>query len=703
MARILVLSSLGLPIFISFLLYFAGRKKEYVRDVLGVGISGLTFTLIIALYPFALRGGMSFRLTGFVGSGITFRVDMVSFILSLVTAFVWLLISLYSVEYISHSHEKNRYWMFLIMTLGATLGVFLSGDLLSLFIFFEMMTFTSYVLVIHDETPDVLKAGNYYLYMAVGGGLVLLMGVFILFYELGSLDFPTLAGGINSLGSMKYVVAALLIAGFGVKAGMVPLHIWLPRAHPVAPSPASALLSGILIKAGAFGILKVTNQIFGWDVYLGSAIIFTGFLTMFSGAFMALFQDNTKRILAYSSMSQMGYILVGIGAAAYLGGHGGLAFIGTIYHILNHAVFKVTLFLAIGTIYYRTHELSLKRLGGFGKFMPLTTFAFVVALLGITGVPGFNGFASKTLLHESIQEVYHLSGNKLFLLGEKIFTITGSLTLSYMVKLFAGVFLGKPASGLELRASGSRYSLILGVLFILSGVVVLIGLMPNLVVDNMMIYALLESSFYGREEIVEHAAGFAFFDSGNILSSLLVLAIGALIYIAFKKFGLFDKKPPGWLSVEYLVYIPVGRMMFHAVSSGFAFIDSFVDSTYKKSSEFIVCLSRGFAAGDSAVDSTYMGFAKFFAAIFKKFHIVDDTFEAGYIGGGAKQVLEKISGGFEDYTDDKYETAGKALSGFLRERSLKMTNLNVSVFIFAFVLVAMMLIFIQYASQIRVL
>jgi NADH:ubiquinone oxidoreductase subunit 5 (subunit L)/multisubunit Na+/H+ antiporter MnhA subunit len=502
---------------------------------------------------------------------------------------------------------------------------------------------------------------------------------------------------------MKYVVAALLIAGFGVKAGMVPLHIWLPRAHPVAPSPASALLSGILIKAGAFGILKVTNQIFGWDVYLGSAIIFTGFLTMFSGAFMALFQDNTKRILAYSSMSQMGYILVGIGAAAYLGGHGGLAFIGTIYHILNHAVFKVTLFLAIGTIYYRTHELSLKRLGGFGKFMPLTTFAFVVALLGITGVPGFNGFASKTLLHESIQEVYHLSGNKLFLLGEKIFTITGSLTLSYMVKLFAGVFLGKPASGLELRASGSRYSLILGVLFILSGVVVLIGLMPNLVVDNMMIYALLESSFYGREEIVEHAAGFAFFDSGNILSSLLVLAIGALIYIAFKKFGLFDKKPPGWLSVEYLVYIPVGRMMFHAVSSGFAFIDSFVDSTYKKSSEFIVCLSRGFAAGDSAVDSTYMGFAKFFAAIFKKFHIVDDTFEAGYIGGGAKQVLEKISGGFEDYTDDKYETAGKALSGFLRERSLKMTNLNVSVFIFAFVLVAMMLIFIQYASQIRVL
>lgn len=678
MAHLLIMLSIGLPILISFFLYFIGKKREYVRDVLGTGVSGLTLIFVIALFPFALEGGHTYKLSDFIGSGITFRVDMVGFILSLITAFVWFLVSLYSVEYISHSHEKNRYWMFFILTLGATLGIFLSGDLLTLFIFFEMMTFTSYVLVIHDETPDVLKAGKYYLYMAIGGGLVLLMGVFILFYELGSLDFAVLAAGINSLGNMKYVIAALLITGFGVKAGMVPLHIWLPKAHPVAPSPASALLSGILIKAGAFGVLKTTNQIFGWDSYLGSAVILIGFMTMSLGAFMALFQDNAKRILAYSSMSQMGYILVGIGAAAYLGSHGGMAFVGTIYHILNHAVFKVTLFLTIGSIYFRTHELSLKRLGGFAKLLPVTTFAFVVAVLGIIGFPGFNGFASKTLLHESILEVYHLSGNNLFLLGEKIFKITGSLTFCYLIRLFVGVFLGKPAPDLEVKNPGSKYHLILGVLYVLSGVVVLVGVLPNFLINNMLIYAVLGSSFYGHEQIVRNASNFAFFDFHNILSSLLTLVIGGIIYIVFRYFNLFDKKLPSWLSIEYLIYNPAGRLLFYMVNSGFSLVDS-------------------------AIDSTYRGLAKFFITLVKKLHLVDDTIEHSPISSGAKEVFEKTAWEIESPFKNRCERAGKVMSSFLIKHFRRVLNLNVSIFIFAVVVVILMFIFIQYTPRIKFL
>ena len=193
------------------------------------------------------------------------------------------------------------------------------------FTFFEIMSFTSYALVIHDEDDYSHEAGDTYITMAVAGGLVLLMGLFLMYNYTQTLEISQLYDKIYTIGNMKYVISALIIIGFGVKAGMFPLHNWLPKAHPAAPAPASAILSGILLKTGIFGILVTSQIIMKGDIYISTAIFVLGLINMFLGGLLAIFQRNIKRILAYSSMSQMGYILVGIGLMGILKEHNAVA------------------------------------------------------------------------------------------------------------------------------------------------------------------------------------------------------------------------------------------------------------------------------------------------------------------------------------------------------------------------------------------
>ena len=201
---------------------------------------------------------------------------------------------------------------------------------------------------------------------------------------------------------------ARLVAGFGIKAGMVPLHLWLPHAHSVAPTPGSALLSGLLIKVGAYGLIRV-GEFAGWGVgwgtvatWLGSSLTVLGTCTMLVGVTAALLQSDAKRLLAYHSVSQMGYIILGMGVGLYLGADGGLGLVGAIYHIVNHALFKATLFLGVGVIYVHTNETNLYNLGGLWRRFPVTAILMFLAVLGITGAPGLNGYASKTLLHHAV-------------------------------------------------------------------------------------------------------------------------------------------------------------------------------------------------------------------------------------------------------------------------------------------------------------
>ena len=293
--------------------------------------------------------------------------------MSVLASFIWLMTTLVSREYFKGTRNRNKYYMFVLFTLGAMQGVFLSNDLYTTFIFFEVMSFASYPMVIHNETKEAIDGSNSYLGFAVLGSLVSLMGLFMLQSILGTLQIDQLVEAASHVTNhaLLYTAGALTLVGFGVKAGMYPLHTWLPQAHSVAPAPASAMLSAVITKAGIFGIIVVSCNIFLHDAQWGLAIVIFGTLSMVTGAVLAVFSNNIKRTLACSSVSQLGFVIIGIGMQCMLGEHNALAVRGTVLHMFNHSLLKLALFMGVGVIYVCMHTFDLNKLRGFGRKKPV--------------------------------------------------------------------------------------------------------------------------------------------------------------------------------------------------------------------------------------------------------------------------------------------------------------------------------------------
>lgn len=385
------------PMVMTAVIYYVEQHSEKMRNALAVGTSAVTFLSVAALYPYIMAGNIiQFKMFQLLPNlDISFRVDILSFSLALLSSFIWMMVAIYSLDYMCKEHGCNRYYPVLIITLASCMGIFMAGDLFTLFVFFELMSLISYVLVVHEETVEALKAGYKYLIMTIIGGLALFFGIIITF-ELGGT--VTLSGAtlIKEPSTLAFFAFISFLIGFGMKAGMFPLHVWLPDAHPVAPSPASALLSGIMLKTGAYGLLRVIFHVFGfefmqregWTIILAVVAV----ITILLGSAVAITQDDLKRRLAYSSIGQMGYILLGMSILNER------ALIGNIFHIFSHAFMKSTLFLCAGAIILKTGKRSIKDLGGIGKQMPFTMFAFTLAALAMIGIPPFNGFLSKWTL-----------------------------------------------------------------------------------------------------------------------------------------------------------------------------------------------------------------------------------------------------------------------------------------------------------------
>ena len=255
-----------------------GRRRDVCADVICISEFLLALGLLLA---YAGTGGGTVavcRIPEICGLGLSFKLDGFRLVYGAVAGLMWMMAVLFSGEYMAHHENKNRYYLFLLLTLGATMGVFLSADLYTTFIFFEIMSFTSYVWVAQEEDEAALRAAETYLAVAVIGGLALLMGLFLLYRELGTLEISGLleaSRACEDKGTL-YAAGACMLVGFGAKAGAFPLHIWLPKAHPVAPAPASALLSGILTKTGVFGILIIGSELFLHDGAWGTLILVIG-------------------------------------------------------------------------------------------------------------------------------------------------------------------------------------------------------------------------------------------------------------------------------------------------------------------------------------------------------------------------------------------------------------------------------------------
>ncbi len=547
-----------------------GERLVKNRDKSIIYMGFLEIIYIVLLYPKVMAGNVAFSLPSLFSLGIYFQIDMLAYTVLLITSFVWFYVMVYAHEYMRRQTHGTRFFFFVAVTYSAVLGAIVSGDLLTMFIFFEIMTVASYMLVIHNQTDESYKAGFNYLFMGLIGGFLILAALLLIYFHVGDLRFASAIEALQDKGDLKYWIMGLLVFGFGIKAGMAPVHVWLPRAHPVAPVPASALLSGILIKIGAYGILRVAISYYFpapdagvidvtlWDVAgrIGGIIIWTGIATMFMGAVLAAGQKNIKRLLAYSSVSQMGYILVGIGAALYLGYEGATGYAGAIYHIFNHALFKSLLFMVAGVVYYHTHEIDMYKLGGIARKLPFTTLVFIIAVFGIIGMPGFNGYLSKTIIHHGLSEVVRI--NPVFIVADIFFIITSVLTVTYFLKMFYYVFLRKATRAYkDLVFDFSSLDLALGSLAVL---IVGVGLFPHFVTSNLIIPQ-LEVTAYDIHHIESHISSMNYFAISDVLMSFAIIAGGSLFFFIARELRLFDIKLPRWLSIEYVFLMPSYLLM----------------------------------------------------------------------------------------------------------------------------------------------
>ncbi len=589
-----------LPMLAAAAVYPLGRRNDHGVNVLLIAAAGLELLLALSL----LLVPAFAEAPDVCGTGLRFTSGSLRSVMCVLAAFMWLMTALASPEYFAGGRCNTRYFAFCLWTLGALEGVFLAADLLTLLIFFEIMSFTSYVWVVQNETPEAIRASETYLFIAVIGGLTMLTGLFLLYNACGAMDLAALPEKAASLEApLRFTIGVCLLVGFGAKAGMFPLHIWLPKAHPVAPAPASALLSGILTKSGVFGVLAVTSVLFfgvsGW----GRLLLVPAAITMFLGALLAVFSVDLKRTLACSSMSQIGFILTGVSMACLLGEHGAIAGCGTVLHMLNHSLIKLTLFVAAGVVYSNVHSLDLNDVRGFGRDKPLLKLAFLSGACSIAGIPGFGGYISKTLLHESIVEyalhVAEHGGNALpYRAVEWIFLLSGGLTLAYMARLFYILFLAaKP----EHQHGKARYvsPATAAVLIVGGAFMPLLGLTAHRTMDRIASFSLP----FLRLHPMEHAVHY--FSPENLKGAAISISIGALVFL-FVGMKLLTERTAGseryrsvWpkkLDLEDLIYRPLLRL-FARIGGIFARLielpgDFLVNGRGLK---WVLSLGRGFA------------------------------------------------------------------------------------------------------------
>ena len=556
-----------MPVMAAFLSYLLGRRSKSGRDRFVGAVVILEFLLAAALFLTHKEDALV-TLTGICGMGLNFTADGFRTIYALIAAFMWMVTGLFSPDYFAHYRNRNRYYLFQLITLGATEAIFLSADLYTTFVFFEIMSLCSYVWVAQDEQPGSLRAGGTYLAVAVIGGLVMLMGIFLTYHQTGTLRIAQLPAACE--GKNLYAAALCMFVGFGAKAGAFPIHIWLPKAHPVAPAPASSLLSGILTKTGIFGILVISCKMLAQDELWGAFVLLTGVVTMFLGALLALFSVNFKRTLACSSVSQIGFILVGVGMLVLLGEENVLAARGTFLHMVNHSLFKLILFLVAAVIYRNTHKLDLNEIRGFGRRKPLLKGIYLMGALGIGGIPSWSGYVSKTLLHESIVEYIHaMEGGHLhasiFTAGsmkaiEWIFLISGGLTVAYMCKLFVAVFLEENRDAAVQQAYDAKKTYMKPVsalvLTLSAAIVPVFGMLPYVTMDAL---ADMAQGFLG----VHHAGHRVhYFTWINLKGSLISIAIGAALYLTVVRRWMIQQQVyvdrwPKWMDLEEVLYRPL--------------------------------------------------------------------------------------------------------------------------------------------------
>lgn len=434
------------PLLAAFLVLLTRKYKIILATVSIIASIVSTLTLSSRI----LSGDkITYHLGGWRGPlGISLAVDGLSFFFSLIALGLGLLVIIYSIP---EKRYGRTYYFLLLVSLSSMIGVIYTADIFNMYVFYELLSLAVYLLIAYPKTGVTLRASFNYLIMGGVGLSFFLLGVGFLYAMTGTLDMFHIAGRLPAAfdSSMQMVIMSfvLIATGMGIKIAVFPLHGWLPDAHSMAPTPVSALLSGVTVKIGIYCLIRVVYSVFSTEMFLlinsRNILLVLGVVSLLFGASMALAQKDLKRLLAYSTINQLGIVLIGLGIGTELG------LTGALFHVLNHAIMKSTLFFCAGIMIAETGTREVQGFSGFGRKQPAITFAFVIASLGMIGIPPVNGFASKWLICLAAIETGYT-----FLVV--IILIASTIAAAYYFRVIQMLFSGPPKQSLVPSHEGEQ-------------------------------------------------------------------------------------------------------------------------------------------------------------------------------------------------------------------------------------------------------
>ncbi len=469
-----------LPLLASPVIYLTGRLtrklgRGWIPCLVATGaLAADSIFLIMTATELGQTGPLNFSL-----GSISLRMDGLSLLLAGVALGLGCLVSLFSGPYLSAEDGQEKYYAMLVMMVSMIMGLGCATDLFNLWVWFEAMAITSYLLVaFYRDQAGALEAGIKYLVQSAAGSMLILVGISLVFAVTGTLNLAEIQGRVTP--SAAFIAAgALFIIGFGVKAALVPLHTWLPDAHSQAPSGISAMLSGVVIEAGLVALLRILPALFAATTSWATILMAFAALNMLVGNLMALRQTQVKRLLAYSSVAQVGYILLGIGITLQTGTSGGAQ--GSFFHLFNHAMMKGLAFLSAGVLLYTLHiakgehkALTIDDLSGASRRYPLAALTLSLAVISLGGLPPLAGFMSEWQIFAA-----GFQSQNPWIIGLVIFAALNSvLSLAYYAPLINTMYRQKPSKSVQ---NGMRMPVMMAVpLVMLSAALVVFGVWPAL-------------------------------------------------------------------------------------------------------------------------------------------------------------------------------------------------------------------------------
>ncbi|MBR1368458.1 hypothetical protein RJ53_02640 [Methanocalculus chunghsingensis] len=457
----------------AILIAIFGNRVRYVNEGVTMGATLLKFLLIFLMYQ-AIMDGWILQwapVTLLPGVPFSLTVDLFGIYFAFLSSLLWIVTSLFSIGYMRslHEHAQTRYYLCFAVCIASTVGIAFSGNLLTFFIFYEILTFATYPLVVHSQTKEAMAAGKKYLAYLMTGGIVLLFAIILTYTMTGTLDFAEggILAGTGGTDILR-LLCFLFIAGVGVKTAIMPLHGWLPAAM-VAPTPVSALLHAVaVVKAGAFGLLRIIMYIFGIELFteIGAAPVLAvvAGCTIITASFIALAQDNLKMRLAYSTISQLSYIVLAVALLAPAALEGGIA------HMMHQAFMKITLFFCAGSIYVTTGKTRLSEMHGMADEMPYTWAAFTIGGLGLIGIPLTAGFITKWFIITGALD----AGAWIYVL---LLLLSALLNAAYFLPPIYHAYFSEPAESGDFEDQTSWF--IKFPLIFTAMMVILFGILPN--------------------------------------------------------------------------------------------------------------------------------------------------------------------------------------------------------------------------------